>query len=196
VLNRFEIVAPDGHPVRLALNLLYGTELIDRCAGPDFMVRVAHRAAQEGTGVYLYGSHPRVIVALRDSLMARVPTLRVVGARPSLFRPLSEEEDAALVHGINTSGAGIVFLGLGCPLQEVFAHAHKGKLRPVQICVGAAFDFLAGARRRAPIWMQRYCLEWLFRLTQEPRRLGRRYLTTNTVFLFRVFLQFAKLRQF
>lgn len=196
ILNGFDIVAPDGQPVRLALNLLYNTSLPDSCRGSELMVQLCGRAATEGIGVYLYGSVRNVVDALRDNLINRYPGLNIVGCEPSVFRPLSEPEDDALVQRINNSGAGIVFLGLGCPLQEKFAYEHRDNIKAVQICVGAAFDFLSGNKKMAPSWMQRNALEWFFRLLQEPRRLWKRYLVTNTLFLSNLFLQFSGLKKF
>ena len=181
-VNAFEVVAPDGQPVRWALNRFAGTQLTDRVYGPEFMMRLCKRAADAGVGVYLYGSKPEVVRALAANLQDRFPALRVVGCEPSLFRPLTAEEDAAFVRRVSDSGAGLLFLGLGCPLQETFAYEHRHAIKAVQLCVGAAFDFHAGNKRMAPPWMQRRGLEWLFRLTQEPMRLWRRYLVTNAVF--------------
>jgi exopolysaccharide biosynthesis WecB/TagA/CpsF family protein len=194
MLEHFEIAGPDGMPVRMALNLLHKARLPSRFYGPEFMLRVCERAASEQLGVYLYGSHPHVVNQLRDNLVQRFPALRVVGCEPSVFRPLSESEDDALVERINNSGARIVFVGLGCPLQEKFAYAHRTRLRAVQICVGAAFDFHAGEKRMAPRWMQALSLEWLFRLMHEPKRLWQRYLVTNSIFVGKVLLQLAGLR--
>jgi len=184
MLDEFDMVVPDGQPVRIALNLLYNAELPDRVYGPELMIRVCGRAAAENIGVYFYGSYTHVVAAVGENLSRRFPQLRIVGCEPSVFRPLTQAEDDALVRRINESNAGIVLLGLGCPLQERFVHAHKGKIRAVQICVGAAFDFHAGNKKMAPKWMQDYGLEWLFRLLCEPRRLWRRYFWTNSVFLF------------
>ena len=195
-LNEFDILAPDGQPVRFALNLLYKTKLQDRCYGPEFMSRVCECAAIEGIGVYLYGSHPHVVKALHDRLTTTYHKLKIVGHEPSAFRPLGKDEDEELVQRINKSRAGIVFIGLGCPLQEKFAYEHRKKIKAVQICVGAAFDFHAGNKKMAPAWMQRHSLEWLFRLLQEPQRLWRRYLFTNSVFLFNLVLQYTGLKKF
>lgn len=196
MLNEFEILAPDGQPVRYALKLLWKIKLQDRCYGPEFMMRVCQAATEEKIGIYLYGSTLDVVQSLNNRLRALYPALQVVGWEPSLFRPLIEAEDHALVNRINESGAGIVFIGLGCPLQEEFSYLHKDKIRAVQICVGAAFDFHSGNKRMAPSWMQRNSLEWFFRLTQEPRRLWRRYLITNTIFMVNLTLQFFKLKRF
>jgi len=193
-INSFDIVAPDGQPVRWALNLLHKTTLSDRVCGPEFMLRLCRRVAEIGIGIYLYGGQPHVIENLCSNLKRQFPSLQVLGCESPPFRPLTQEEDKATVERINSSGARIVFLGLGCPLQEKFAYEHKGKIKAVQICVGAAFDFHSGTKKMAPKWMQRHALEWFFRLLQEPQRLSRRYLTTNTIFLFKFFLELTRVR--
>ena len=111
------------------------------------------------------------------------PALKVAGVESPPFRPLTPEEDRETVRRINASGAGLVFLGTGGPRQELFAHAHRRSIRGVQVCVGAAFDFHAGTKRMAPPWMQKRGLEWLFRLTQEPGRLWKRYLVQNSTYV-------------
>ncbi len=181
--NSFQIVAPDGQPVRWALNSCHHTRLNSSVTGTELMLRLCERAAREGLSIYLYGSTPPVSAALQAKLVRRFPELKVAGADCPPFRPLSPGEDGAVVRRINESGASIVFLGLGYPKQDRFAFAHRQSIRAVQICVGAAFDFISGQKRRAPRWMRRRGLEWLFRLAQEPRRLGRRYLINNTLFL-------------
>lgn len=181
--NSFEMIAPDGHPVRWALNLLHDTDLRRRVTGPDLMLELCSRAAAEDVSIYLYGSSPKVIEKLQHNLRDRFPALRIAGAVSPPFRDLSDEEDEEMVGRINRSGAGIVFVGLGYPKQDRFAYEHRGRIQPVQVCVGAAFDFLSGHKRRAPEWMQRWGLEWLYRLLQEPRRLWHRYLVANSIFL-------------
>jgi N-acetylglucosaminyldiphosphoundecaprenol N-acetyl-beta-D-mannosaminyltransferase len=189
-LHDFDLVVPDGQPVRLSLNFLYGQNMSDRVYGPELMLRLCRRAAETGVGVYLYGSYPDVVGALHANLARSFPSLKIVGYEPSVFRPLTQLEDKELIERINSSGAGLLFLGLGCPLQEVFAHEHSRSIQAVQVCVGAAFDFHAGRKKMAPAWMQRNGLEWLYRLMQEPRRLWRRYLVTNSIFLIKVVCQF------
>ncbi len=188
-LNSFDAVSPDGQPVRWALKWLHGIRLNDRVYGPFLMLRLCERAANSGMGVYLYGSYPSVVEALKENLLRQFPGIRIVGSEPSAFRPLLPAEDMALVERINSSGASLVFLGLGCPVQEEFAYDHRSKIRAIQICVGAAFDFHAGNKKMAPSWMQAKGLEWLYRLLQEPKRLWRRYLITNSLFLLKVLLQ-------
>ena len=193
-LNSFSIVAPDGQPIRMALNLLFNTKLPSNVRGSELMLRLCKLAAQKKTGVYLYGSHPHIVNRLRDNLVRKFPSLQVVGNEPSIFRPLTSDEDEALVTRINKSGARLVFWGLGCPLQEIFAYEHQKKINAVQICVGAAFDFLSENKRMAPEWTQQYGLEWLYRLLQEPRRLSKRYFLTNSIFLIKLPLELLRLK--
>lgn len=182
-INQFDIVAPDGQPIRWALNRLYRTNLSDRVYGPELMLRLCQEAEQKHIGVYLYGSQPVVLEKLTGNLLRRFPSLPIVGMEAPPFRPLTPEEDRATVTRINQSGAGLIFLGLGCPKQEHFAFDHRDTIHGVQLCVGAAFDFHAGTKNMAPPWMQRNGLEWLFRLSSEPKRLWQRYLLTNCLFL-------------
>ncbi len=182
-LNPFQLAAPDGQPVRWALNLLHRAGLRDPVCGPDLMARLCCRAAEEGVPIYLYGGSPDVIRKLCSNLQAMYPGLQIARAESPPFRSLTAEEDDEMVRRINDSKAGILFIGLGCPKQEHFAYEHRHRIRAVQVCVGAAFDFHAGNKARAPRWMRRIGLEWLFRLCAEPRRLWRRYLVTNTIFL-------------
>lgn len=185
-VNRFQMIAPDGQPVRWALNWLHGAKLKDRVYGPELTLRLCEAAAAQGVPIFLYGSSPEVIIALSHNLVKRYPGLIIAGAEAPPFRALTPEEDADMVARINASGAGLVFIGLGCPKQDHFAADHMDCIQAVQVCVGAAFDFHAGNKRTAPDWMQRRGLEWLFRLWQEPRRLWKRYLVTNTLFLYKL----------
>ena len=113
----------------------------------------------------------------------RFPGLRVAGTLSPPFRSLTPAEDEEVVGTINESGATVVWVGLGCPKQEIWMAEHRDRVRAVMVAVGAAFNFHAGTARRAPRWMQRFALEWLHRLISEPRRLWRRYLTTNLAFI-------------
>lgn len=182
-LNDFDVLAPDGQPVRWALNAFHGAGLSDRVYGPELMRRLCRAAAEKGAPIYLYGSSPQVMEALTRRLRAWFPALLIAGAESPPFRPLTTEEDVQVVRRINNSGAKLLFIGVSSPKQEIFAHEHRDRIVAVQLCVGAAFDFHAGTKRMAPPWMQRRGLEWLFRLTQEPGRLWRRYLVVNSTFL-------------
>jgi exopolysaccharide biosynthesis WecB/TagA/CpsF family protein len=185
-VNTFQIVATDGQPVRWALNLLHGAGLRERVYGPELMLRICARAAAEGVPIYLYGSSPQVIESLKRTLPSKYPGLQIAGAESPPFRALSPEEEDETIGRINASGAGIFFVGLGYPKQDYFAYRFRDRIKAVQVCVGAAFDFHAGVKKMAPAWMQQSGLEWLFRLSQEPRRLWRRYLITNTVFVMKL----------
>jgi exopolysaccharide biosynthesis WecB/TagA/CpsF family protein len=186
IFNAFSVLAPDGQPVRWVLNVLHDLALPDRVYGPEFMKRLCGRAAQDGHSVYLYGGSARAVVKLKAKLQEMFPALLIAGYESPPYRELTPEEDREAIHRINSSGARIAFLGLGCPKQEIFAHRHRSTISAVQVCVGAAFDFLSAEKTMAPRWMQDRGLEWLFRLSTEPRRLHKRYLRTNSIFMWLV----------
>ena len=181
-LRRLDLIVPDGQPVRWALKLLHGEALPDRVYGPELTARVCARAAAEGLSIYLYGSRQAVLDAWIANLQATLPTLRIAGAEPSQFRQLCAEEAGEINARIAASNADIVFVGLGCPRQEVFVFEHMTSVSRPMLAVGAAFDFHARVLRQAPRWMQGRGLEWVFRLLIEPRRLWRRYLLLNPLF--------------
>jgi N-acetylglucosaminyldiphosphoundecaprenol N-acetyl-beta-D-mannosaminyltransferase len=188
-LNSFDLVTPDGQPVRWALNLLHGASLSERVYGPTLTLRVLERAAERGLPVYLYGSTQptldRLIPALRDMF----PALKLAGVEPSKFRAVQPGEAEQIAERITASGARIVLVGLGCPRQEIFTHALRPHLAMPLLAVGAAFDYHAGGLRKPPPWMQRRGLEWLWRLGLEPKRLWRRYLLLNPEYLARLAAQ-------
>ena len=190
-VNRFELIGPDGQPVRWALNFLYRLGLKDRVCGPEMTLRICERAAAEQLGIFLYGGTPEVIKLLETNLTKMFPGLIISGTYAPPFRPLTDEEDEDIVKQVNDSGAAIVFIGLGCPKQDHFAADHRDRFNAVQVCVGAAFDFHAGVKKMAPVWMQKRGLEWVYRLLQEPRRLWRRYLVTNTLFVMKFIKQWC-----
>jgi N-acetylglucosaminyldiphosphoundecaprenol N-acetyl-beta-D-mannosaminyltransferase len=194
-VNSFDLVAPDGQPVRWALNLLHRAGLSDRVYGPNLTLRVCERAAREGLPVFLYGSRPEVLERLEKNLTETYPALKVAGARPSMFRTTTAEEKEQIAREIRDSGAAIVFVGLGCPRQEVWAYEYRDLLPMPILAVGAAFDFHAGLLPQAPPVMQDHGLEWLFRLVQEPRRLWRRYVYLNPAFVALLALQALGLRR-
>ena len=195
-LNGFDLLTPDGQPVRWAMKLTGQAELPDRVYGPFLTLRVCEAASAEGLGVFLFGATDETLGRLETALRERFPALRIVGCQPSRFRPVTVAErdaDAAL---IRASGAALVLVGLGCPRQEVWAWEMRLRVGVPLLAVGAAFDFLAGKQRMAPAWMQRAGLEWLFRLCREPRRLWRRYLLLNPLYCWRLFQQWTGLRRF
>ncbi len=192
-LNRLDIAAPDGQPVRWALNLLYGSRLKDRVRGTTLTLHVLERAAADGLPVYFYGSSDDVLRALVANVRQRIPQITIVGARPSRFRPVHPSEFAEIAAEIEGSGARIVLTGLGCPRQEVFAVELRGRVSCPVLAVGAAFDYLAGTLRSPPEWLQTVGLEWAWRLALEPRRLWRRYLLLNPLYLSLLLLQKARI---
>ena len=178
-----DLTVPDGQPLVWAMNLL-GHSLPSRVYGPDLMHLACVRAAETGARFYLYGGRAESLLQLRTELPRTYPGLRVVGAEHAPFRELSEEEAAETVATINASGADVVWVGLGVPLQEKWMARMRERLdAPVLVGVGAAFDFHAGVKKQAPDGLQRLGLEWAFRLSQEPRRLWRRYLHYNPRFV-------------
>jgi exopolysaccharide biosynthesis WecB/TagA/CpsF family protein len=193
-LNALDMVLPDGQPVRWALNLLFGAALTDRVYGPTLMLRVCEGAAALGLSVGLYGNKPDVLEDLRRNLTARFPNLRVAVVMPSKFGRVSPDAQSELARRIGASGADLLFVGLGCPRQEVWLYENRAKLNMPTIAVGAAFDFHASRLPQAPRWMQDRGLEWLFRLRQEPRRLWRRYVLLNPLFVSLLALQWLGLR--
>ncbi|MFE5027597.1 WecB/TagA/CpsF family glycosyltransferase [Streptomyces sp. NPDC056656] len=193
-LNSFDLVTPDGQPVRWALNLLHDTALTDPVCGPTLTLHVLRAAADEGLPVYLYGSTGQTLDCLMLNLQNTLPALKIAGHEASKFRAAGPGEDAEIAARITGSGARIVLVGLGCPRQEAFVHAMRPLLQMPLLAVGAAFDFHAGNLRRPPLWMRKHGLEWLWRLGLEPRRLWRRYLLLNPHYLLLLAAQWAKLR--
>ena len=182
VVREADMATPDGAPVAWMLRKL-GFAGQDRINGPDLMLKYCEAAAQRGEAIYLFGGAPETLETLQAVLQSRFPGLLIAGAHSPPFRALTDEEDAAIVSDINASGADTVWVSLGCPKQEKWMAAHRGRINAVMIGVGAAFDYHAGTIQRAPLWMQRNGLEWLHRLASEPGRLWKRYLVTNTLFV-------------
>ena len=192
-LNSFDLVTPDGQPVRGALNMLYGAGLTDRVYGPEMTLRVLRGAAAEGLPVYLYGSTQPTLDRLVPALEAMFPALKIAGVEASKFRSARPGEPAEIAERIKASGARIVLVGLGCPRQEVFAYAMRPLLDMPLLAVGAAFDYHAGLLKNPPAWMQKYALEWLWRLGLEPKRLWRRYVLLNPNYVARLAAQRSRL---
>jgi len=194
-VNRFEMITPDGQPVRWALNLLHAAGLKERVYGPTLTLEICRLAAERGAPIYLYGGADDVTPVLADRLRERFPELQIAGWTAPPFRALNapeqEEDDRRAVEAIRASGAGIVFIGLGCPKQDFLAARLRDRVDAVLVCVGAAFDFHAGVKSVAPRWMQDRGLEWLYRLVSEPRRLWKRYLVTNSLYLGKLGLALA-----
>ena len=182
LITRADLAAPDGMPVAWMLRR-HGFPSQERICGPDLMLAYCEHAEAAGQRIFLLGSDPQTLDTLRTRLLERYPELQIAGWISPPFRALTSEEDRVVVDQINGSGAQVVFVGLGCPKQERWIHRHLDTVQAVMIGVGAAFSFHAGTVPRAPIWMQQHGLEWLFRVACEPRKLWRRYLVTNVLFV-------------
>jgi exopolysaccharide biosynthesis WecB/TagA/CpsF family protein len=192
-LNAFDLVTPDGQPVRWALNSLHRAELADRVYGPELTLRVLAECALDGLPVYFYGSTDDTLQRLRRKLAERLPSLRIAGMEASKFRTAGPDEAKEIAERIRSSGARVVLVGLGCPRQEIFVYAMRPLVDAPLLAVGAAFDYHAGQLRKPPPWMQRYGLEWLWRLGLEPGRLWKRYVLLNPQYLARLGAQKTKL---
>ena len=195
-LNRFDLIVPDGQPVRWALNLIHSAGLEDRVYGPELTLRVCQRAAEEQAPVFFYGSTQPVLERVQSNLLKRFPKLKIAGMEPSKFRRLAQQEAFELSLRIRRSGATIVFAGLGCPRQETWAYEFRDLLGMPILAVGAAFPFIAGELRQAPPKLQRLGMEWFFRVCMEPKRLWRRYALLNPAYVALVGMQCARIRTF
>lgn len=182
VIDGADMATADGAPVAWMMRRTIGVPQ-ERVSGPDLMLAYCEWASRSGQAIFLLGGMPDTLDKLEAAMLRRFPGLKIAGTYSPPFRALTVEEDESIVAMINDSGASTVWVGLGCPKQEYWMAEHRGRVNAVMIGVGAAFEFHAGTTPRAPKWMQDAGLEWLHRLMSEPRRLWRRYLTTNCAFI-------------
>lgn len=193
VVNNADLVVPDGKPLVWALKGL-GEQQATQVRGSDLLLHLCQKAEQLRIPVGLYGGTPESLLDFIRFLKKQYPQLTIVFHSSPPFRDLTQTERVDYMEEIRTSGARILFVGIGCPKQENWMAEHKGKLDCVMIGVGAAFDFFSGRKKHAPRWMQQAGLEWLFRLASEPRRLWKRYLKHNPRFVFYFACQFVRQR--
>lgn len=183
VQRRAAFVLPDGKPLSV-LSRKRGFPKAERVAGPDLMKQMFLKgAAGNGLRHFFYGSTEETLRLLQEKLRAQYPGLQLAGMYAPPFRELTEEENGRVISLINAAKPDMIWIGLGAPKQENWMAEHEGQLSGVMLGVGAGFDFHAGTVKRAPKWMQRLSLEWLYRLTQDPKRLWKRYLITNRKFI-------------
>jgi N-acetylglucosaminyldiphosphoundecaprenol N-acetyl-beta-D-mannosaminyltransferase len=194
MINSADMVTPDGMPLVWMLRLR-GSQA-SRVYGPDLMRLLLAACEAEGLSIGLYGGSPRVLDQLIAAIQKQHPNLSIAYACSPPFRPLTAQEDARIVGDITSSGAQVLFVGMGCPKQERWIMQHQGLIPAPMLGVGAAFDFIAGAKRYAPAWLQRIGLEWLFRLLTEPRRLWFRYAVHNPRFVVFSALQLLGVKDF
>jgi N-acetylglucosaminyldiphosphoundecaprenol N-acetyl-beta-D-mannosaminyltransferase len=196
ILNEAFLCTPDGMPM-VWMGRLAGHRGMDRVYGPDFMALICERGIREGWRHFFYGGAEGVAEALKASLEKRFPGLQITGTHTPPFRPLNADERAQLVRKVDEAKPDILWVGLSTPKQERFMAEYLAALNVhLMAGVGAAFDFHSGRIRQAPRWMQRSGLEWFFRLCVDPRRLWKRYLKNNPLFIARVFCQWTSLRRY
>lgn len=191
-VNAADLVTPDGMPT-VWIGKLLGHKNISRVYGPELVQEICGISAKKGYKNYFFGSSPDVLNKLKERLSQEYPGLMISGIFSPPFRQPTMEEDNRIVNDVNGSNPDILWVGLGSPKQDLWMHEHRQRINaPVMIGVGAAFDFLAGTKPQAPRWIRNYGFEWLFRLVTEPRRLWRRYLIDNSLFLYYLSIEFLK----
>lgn len=188
VQNSAVMSIPDGGPLSI-LGRKRGYKDMDRTTGPSYMGEVLKMGLQYGYRHYFYGSTEETLKRLYDVLKRDYPDIQIVGMYSPPFRPLIESEDNVIVKQINASNPDFVWVGLGAPKQERWMEVHQGEINGFMVGVGAAFDYFAGNIKRAPKWMQKCSLEWMYRIMQEPKRLFKRYMTTNSKFIWHAVLR-------
>lgn len=194
IQNNAAMALPDGKPLSI-VSKKRGFAEAERVPGPDLMPRIFEISKEKGYRHFFYGSTEETLKKLEKNLRKNYPYLQIVGMYAPPFRPLSKEEDIQIVKHINETNPDFIWVALGAPKQEKWMSEHKGKVCGIMFGVGAAFDFIAGTVKRAPRWMQEMCLEWLYRILQDPFRLIPRYFSTNFTFLWNVFIETSRLKK-
>lgn len=194
-INAADLIVTDGMPI-VWMQKLQGKSSASRVRANDLMISLCDYAQKNNLKVGFYGGQQEVIDGILRRAKKDFPRLQISYAFSPPFRPLTVEEDAEITEKINQSGTQILFIGLGCPKQENWMAAHKNNVKAVMLGVGASFDFYAGNIKEAPEWMGKAGLEWLYRLTQEPNRLWKRYLILNPRFVRLAALQLTKMKKF
>lgn len=188
-INNSSLSIPDGFSL-LLWGRMHGYLLKKRAYGPDLMSQFLESTANKGYSHFFYGATKDTLDKLVHNAQSRFPGIRIAGVYVPPFRGLTPEEDGEIMRMINDASPSVLWVGIGCPKQEIWMYEHKDKLNvPVMVGVGAAFDYLAGTKPQAPRWMRDSGLEWLFRLINEPKRLWRRYLINNCIFLYCVAIE-------
>ena len=183
LVNNADIITPDGMPLSKSLKLVYGIEQ-DRVAGMDLLPDLLLESENQNLSVFFYGGDDALIEKTKIYISNNYPRLQVSGYYSPPFRPLTDEEELDIISLINKAAPNLLFVALGCPKQEKWMASMKNRLNTCMIGVGGALSVLIGLQKRAPEWMQKSSLEWIYRLAQEPNRLLKRYLVTNTWFIY------------
>jgi N-acetylglucosaminyldiphosphoundecaprenol N-acetyl-beta-D-mannosaminyltransferase len=192
VVNNADFVIPDGRPISWAQKLL-GHKNAEQVRGQDIMNELCRISGDKELNIGLYGGSSDVLLEqVIFKLKQRYPDINITFSYSPPFRPLTLNEDNAIISDINHADINVLFVGIGCPKQEIWMAEHKEQLNCVMLGVGAAFDFIAGSKNHAPKWMQKFGLEWLFRLCSEPTRLWKRYFKQNPRFIYHFYKQLIK----
>jgi N-acetylglucosaminyldiphosphoundecaprenol N-acetyl-beta-D-mannosaminyltransferase len=188
-MSKADWIVTDGVPLIWALKSLYGIQQ-ERIAGMDMMPSLLSQAARENLPVFLFGSTPDMLERFVAVCEERFPGLTIAGVVSPPFRPATDEEDAQIARQITDSGARLVFVALGCPKQELWMARMRERIPAVLLGIGGALPLLVGETKRAPLWIRQMGMEWMFRLMQEPQRLLKRYVTTNSQYIWYLSRQF------
>ena len=188
IQNGAVIAIPDGSPL-VSIGKRRGYDDMGRTTGPDYMGEIFRISVENDYRHYFYGSTEETLDKLREKLNRNYPGIKIVGMHSPPFRAMTEAEDKEVIEKINCVNPDFVWVGLGAPKQEKWMAAHKGRITGLMVGVGAGFDYFAENIRRAPKWMQKHHLEWLYRLVQDPKRLFKRYLYTNTKFIWEAIIR-------
>ena len=192
VQNSGAMALPDGQPLSI-VSRFRGYKDAKRVPGPDLMPEIFRLSQEKGYTHYFYGGSEHTLAQLKNKILEKYPDLQIAGMYSPPYRELSEEEDAQIIERINAAKPDFLWVALGAPKQEIWMYQHRDKIHSLMIGVGAAFDFLAGTVKRAPMWMQKLCLEWVYRIFQDPKRMLPRYLNTNFAFLYYTFQESRQL---
>lgn len=183
VQNSGAMALPDGQPLSI-VSRARGYKEAKRVPGPDLMPELFRLSQERGYSHYFYGGSEHTLAQLKKKILEKYPNLRIAGMYSPPYRELSIEEDEQIIEQINAAKPDFLWVALGAPKQEIWMYHHRDRIHSLMIGVGAAFDFLAGTVKRAPMWMQKLCLEWVYRIFQDPKRMLPRYLNTNFAFLY------------
>jgi len=194
IVNNADIATPDGMPLAKSMKILYGVDQ-DRVAGMDVMPDLMKSSEEKSLSIFLYGATNEVLEAIESKAKRELPNLEIHTYSPP-FRILSDKEKEDIIIMINQYNPDFVFVALGCPKQEKWMAEHKNKIHSCMIGLGGAFEVYADMKKRAPQWMQNYSLEWLYRFLQDPKRLWKRYLITNPLFITLLLIQFINIKFF
>lgn len=188
IQNNGILALPDGGPLSL-VSKMRGYKEAERVTGPDLMEAIFEISQKNGYKHFFYGSTENTLKKMEENLRLKYPSLNIIGMYSPPFKKEIEQESEKLLSEINMKSPDFIWVGLGAPKQEVWMKLHENKINGLMIGVGAGFDYFAGNIKRAPLWMQKNNLEWFYRLIQDPKRLYKRYMTTNSKFIWNVIIR-------